>query len=151
MLVMLRPVGPSPTKIADGKLLAWALCSFDIALSSTCLIAPWVYVRIFHPRLAAPQFDLIERTGMLWLMYAVVAGLAATRGETHRGRWFFALAVLRLVEVPTDLLYAHEALGAAWYSRALLVMAPLINLAAGVFFLALSRALEQGRTFDSRS
>jgi hypothetical protein len=31
------------------------------------------------------------------------------------------------------------------------VMAPLINLAAGVFMLALSRALHLGRTFDSRS
>lgn len=150
-LVFLRPIGPSPARIADGKLLSWALCCFDIALGGACVFWPALYAFVIHPNLADPQHDLIQRTGILWLMYASIAGFAATRGEQQRGRWFFVLAVLRLIEVPTDFVYGFVARGAAWYSRVMLFGAPVINLAAGLFLLALARELARGRNFSQRT
>ena len=149
--MLLRPIGPAPGRIADGKLVAWALCCFDIALGGACLVWPSLYALVIHPRLADPQLDLIQRTGMLWLMYTGIAGFAATRGEAQRGRWFFVLGVIRLIEVPTDLLYGVVARGAVWYSRVLLFGAPAINLAAGLFLIALTRELARGRSFSTRS
>ncbi len=150
MLMLLRPVGPAPGRIDDGKLLAWALCGLDVVLGSLCLVWPALFAKVFHPYLLTPQLDLIQRTGMLWLAYAAVAGLAATRGEQHRGRWFAAVGALRLIEVPTDLVYSMVATGAAWYSRLMLVGAPVINLAAGLFLLAVARELNRGRSFSQR-
>jgi hypothetical protein len=149
-VVLLRPVGVAPGRIADGKVLAWALCLLDVVLGTVCLLWPRVFAFFFHPYLATPQLDLIQRTGMLWLAYAVVAGLAATRGEQHRGRWFAAVGVLRLIEVPTDLVYAATASGAAWYSLTMLVAAPVVNLAAGLFLVTLARELSRGRSFSHR-
>jgi hypothetical protein len=150
-VVLLRPLGVAPGRIADGKVLAWALCGLDVVLGTVCLFWPRVFAFFFHPYLATPQLDLIQRTGMLWLAYAAVAGLAATRGEQHRGRWFAAVGVLRLIEVPTDLVYAATASGAAWYSRAMLVAAPAVNLAAGLFLVTLARELSRGRSFSHRA
>jgi hypothetical protein len=145
-LMLLRPIGPDPGRIADGKLLAWALVCLDVVLGGTCVAWPTLYTRIIHPLLAEPQIDLVQRTGVLWLMYATIAAFAATRGETQRGRWFFVLGVVRLIEVPTDVVYGFIAGGAVWYSRLLLFGAPVVNLAAGLFLVALARELAQGRT-----
>jgi hypothetical protein len=149
-LVFLRPIGPSPARIADGKLVSWALCLFDIALGGFCVAWPALFAMVIHPDLAFPQLDLIQRTGVLWLMYAGIAAFAATRGEAQRGRWFFVLGVIRLIEVPTDLLYGVVAEGARWYSRVMLFGAPAINFAAGLFLVLLTRELARGRSFSQR-
>lgn len=119
--------------IEDGRVLSWALCAFDLLLGSIALFAPRWYADIFHPHLADPQFDLIRRMGVIWLMFCAVAAITATRSTRDITRWFQVLAVLRLMEVPADLLYGTIAEGATWWSRALLYSAPPINLAAGLF------------------
>jgi hypothetical protein len=125
--------------IEEGRVLAWALALFDLCLGTVALGWPRLYAEIFHPRLDDPQLDLIRRMGVIWLMFCTVAIITATRHTRTIVRWFQVLAVLRLMEVPADLLYGTLDWGATWWSRALLYSAPPINLAAGIFLYRISQ------------
>lgn len=125
--------------VEEGRVLAWALALFDLCLGTVALFFPRLYGEIFHPHLADPQLDIIRRMGVIWLMFCTVAIITATRHTRSIVRWFQVLAVLRLMEVPADLLYGTLDWGATWWSRALLYSAPPINLAAGIFLYRISQ------------
>lgn len=121
-----------------GIALCWVLCIFDLVLGGAAGFFPTQYVAIFHAELDAPQFELIRRTGMIWLAFSAVALRAATAPAATRARWFLVLAVLRLMEVPADIAYASTMSGTTMFGRALVMVAPPLNLAIGWFLYRLS-------------
>lgn len=133
--------GPSPRAVSVGVLICWGLCIFDLVLGSSAAIWTSLYLDIFHPYLETPQVELVQRTGMLWLAFSAIALRAATAAPARRASWFLVLGVLRLMEVPADVLYAARASGAAWFSVLLIWSAPPLNLGLGGYLYYLSRRL----------
>ncbi len=109
--------------------VCWGLFFFDLILGSIALALPSVYLLVFHPELIHPQVELVRRTGVLWLVFAAVALRAATAKSGHRGEWLRFLALLRLMDVPADIVYAATASGALPLGMGLLWSAPILNLA----------------------
>lgn len=132
---------PSSRALRMGVALCWGLFLFDLILGSVATVWPEIYLGIFHPGLDTPQSDLVRRTGMLWLAFSAVALRAATVAPAGRARWLLVLAVLRLMEVPADTLYAVVMSGASTWSRALIAAAPALNLILGLVLLRLARQL----------
>lgn len=114
--------------------LCWVLFLFDLALGGVAAAWPELYLRVIHPELDVSEVDLIRRTGTLWLAFAVVALRAATVAPAGRGHWFLVLAVVRLLDVPADLVYAATMTGATTFSRLLVLSAVPVNLGLGLYF-----------------
>lgn len=115
---------------------AWlciALSLFDFALGGVAVWRPQLYAQIFHPGLADVPVDFIARTGMTWLFFGVIEAIAAWK---RRPLWFFAVGLLRLMDVPADVAYATLARGASLPSRSAIFLAPLFNLAAGIYLVS---------------
>ncbi|GAB4519338.1 MAG: hypothetical protein Tsb0020_37890 [Haliangiales bacterium] len=124
-----------------GVAVCWGLFGFDLLLGGVATLAPDLYLGLFHPTLDAPQVELVRRTGMLWLAFSAVALRAATAAPTDRARWYLVLAVLRLMDVPADIVYASTITGASRLSLILLGSAPPLNLALGGLLYVLSRRM----------
>lgn len=122
------------------RLLCTGLGVFDFFLGGLAVFFPYVYGAIFHPDLDAPPVDYIVRTGILWLFFCAVE-LRAGAG-TPSGRWIFLVACLRLMDVPADLAYGTLAIGARWWSRGMIYVAPVINLTVGIYLLRASRKVK---------
>jgi hypothetical protein len=134
-----------PSRAAGVALaLCWALFLFDLALGGVAAIWPDLYLRVLHPALDVPQLELVRRTGMLWLAFSAVALRAATATPAARGHWFLVLAVVRLLDVPADVVYALTMTGATTLGRLLVLAAVPVNLGLGVYFYRQSRRLLQG-------
>lgn len=119
--------------------LCWGLFLFDLALGGVAAAWPELYLRVIHPELDVSQVDLIRRTGMLWLGFAAVALRAATVTPDRRGQWLLVLAVVRLLDVPADLVYAATMTGGTTFSRLLVLSAVPVNLGLGLYFYRESR------------
>lgn len=136
---------PSPrAQVGLALAICWALVLFDLALGGVAAFWPELYMRVLHPEMEAAQVDFVRRTGMLWLAFAVVALRAATVAPDRRGHWFLVLAVVRLIDVPADLMYAATMLGGTTASRLLVLSAVPANLFLGFFFYRQSRRLLPG-------
>ena len=110
--------------------LCLGLGLFDVLLGATAVFFPRAYAELFHPHLANPPIDFIARTGCLWLFFATVEFFAFYK---KTALWFFAVGLLRLLDVPADLVYGTLAAGASALSRAAIFFAPPFNLAAGLY------------------
>jgi hypothetical protein len=139
----------SPVEESDGKLACAALCLFDIGLGGLTLFNPELYCRVFHPTLVDPQLDLIQRLGAVWLAFALIAGIAATRRGVNRAPWFLVVAVVRFLEVPADLIYGSVAHGASTLSRVLIYCAPPLNFVAGYYLFYVARELWRRELADT--
>jgi len=127
--------------IALGVALAWGLWLFDLLLGSVATFTPDLYLSIVHPHLEEPQRELIRRTGVLWLGFSFVAIYTATCSPARRARWFLVLGLLRLMEVPADLVYGMAAAGADTLGQVLILSAPPLNLGLGGYLFWLSRRM----------
>lgn len=117
--------------IRQARKLCVGLGVFDLLLGGLATFTPTAYAALFHSNLADPPTDLIVRTGLLWLFFCA-AELRAGLGAVD-SRWLVIVASLRLMDVPADLAYAVLARGAAWYSHAMILMAPPFNLVMAAY------------------
>lgn len=124
--------------------LCWGLFLFDLALGGVAAGWPELYMRVMHPEMDLSQLQFVRRTGMLWLAFSVVALRTATTTPDRRGHWFLILAVVRLIDVPADLVYFATMTGATTLSRLLVLSAVPINLGLGFYFHRVSRRLLPG-------
>ena len=124
----------------NGRLLCWTLTIFDIFLGGITVFFPLLYSQVIHPELSDPPVDIIMRTGVLWLIFAFFQFMAATSKEPEK--WFFAVGIIRLMEVPADILYGTLAIGATAFSRCLIFIAPISNAIMGIFLYKLSEKLK---------
>ncbi len=123
----------------NGRIMCWALTIFDIFLGGVTVFFPLLYSEIIHPELVDPRVDLIVRTGILWLVFAFFQFMAATRKDPEK--WFFGVGIIRLMEVPADIIYGSIAIGATLFSRLLIFIAPVSNALMGIFLFLLSKKL----------
>ncbi len=119
--------------VPSGRFICWVLVGVDIYLGGLATFFPQNYASIFHPNLASPPVDFIVRTGILWLMFLVFQLCGALSKDPRK--WFFAVGLIRLMEVPADLVYSQLALGATDFSRFLIIGAPVLNGIIGVLLL----------------
>lgn len=120
-------------------IICLALSLFDLALGGMAVWKPLLYARFFHPDLAAPPLDFIARTGAIWLFFGVIEALAAWKQDPV---WFFAVGLLRLMEVPADFVYATMAIGTPLAPRCVLFFAPFINFPLGVYLVTRIRGIK---------
>ena len=99
----------------NGRLICWILVIVDIFLGGTAIFFPLLYSQIFHPELINPPIDFIVRTGVLWLIFALFQLIAAISKEPEK--WFFLVGMIRLMEVPADIIYSILAIGSPPLSR----------------------------------
>lgn len=132
----------SRTTVGLALALCWALVLFDLALGGVAAVWPELYLRVMHPETDVVQLELVRRTGMLWLAFAAVALCAATVAPERRGHWFLILAVVRLLDVPADVMYAVTMTGATTLSLLLVLAAVPANLGLGLYFYLVSRRLQ---------
>jgi len=126
-----------------GKIVCMVLVVVDLVLGGTAVFFPYSYAEIFHPGLTTPPIDFIVRTGILWLGFAFFQGVAAFSKNPQR--WFFVVSILRLMDVPADIIYGILAMGATMISRIMIWSAPLLNTLFGLYLLTLSQRLKEGR------
>jgi len=120
--------------IAQTRFLTGPLCLFDVALGVVAVLFPHTYLQLFHPRAPVETTGLLGRAGIFWLGYAVVQGLAF-----FSYKWLpesvLVVGVLRLIEVPADLVYVSHGSGFGYFGHAALVVCPAFNLLAGSWLL----------------
>jgi dihydroflavonol-4-reductase len=121
-----------------GRPLLIGLALFDVVLGGTAVLLPSYYIDLLHPEWVvvhpqSPTYWLV-RMGMLWLFFAAVEGVAAIRPAC----WpllVLIVGVLRLMDVPADLLYFAHADDLGALGRFGLLFAPAFNLCAGLYLL----------------
>jgi hypothetical protein len=124
-----------------GRGICWVLAAIDAALGAGATFFPATYLAVVHPGLAAPQYpyDWVVRTGILWLAFFVLELAGALSAAP--AKWFFCVALLRLMEVPADVAYGLLARGSTEASRLLILAAPAGNAVAGAALLMVSRVM----------
>jgi len=107
------------------------LCLFDIALGISAVFFPHFYMKLIQPTASDDPAYLLQRTGTLWLCFAVCEGIAFFRYRRFP-EWVLIVAALRLIDVPADLVYwlRDEALDT--FGDFSLLFAPAYNSVAGV-------------------
>lgn len=127
-----RPDAPRALRVVLG-----GLAVMDLWLGLVALVFPETYVGTMHPEWVGFRGDglsvLVRRTGMLWLGFAVVQGIAAL-DPAGRPAWVLVAGTFRLLDVPADGVYflsAGSLSTTGWYG---LLLAPVFNLVVGVWF-----------------
>ena len=123
----------------NGRLICWVLVLVDIFLGGSAVFFPYFYAELLHPGLTNPPIDFIIRTGILWLFFMVVQLRAATSKDPKK--WFFAVAILRIMDIPADIAYGILALGATTMSQLMILSAPVINTLCGIYLYRLSEKM----------
>jgi hypothetical protein len=119
--------------------LCWALAALDLLLGGSAALFPATYLQLVHPHLPPSKYPVewVVRTGGLWIVFSIVEAIAAR--SPAAAKWFFTVAILRLMEVPADVVYGVLARGASEASRLAIFIAPVANAAAGMYLLAAAR------------
>lgn len=110
------------------------LVILDIVLSTTCLLYPETWFRIFH---GAPYIDpqgLLKRTGAVWVAFTLLQLIAVFRWEKSPW-WLVLIAGVRLTELFSDWTYMYVAQSMTTMGRIGLFIAPPGNLAFGWFLV----------------
>ncbi|MBI4361950.1 MAG: hypothetical protein HY558_02120 [Euryarchaeota archaeon] len=126
-------VSPSMARVICG-----ALAILDVGLGGGALLAPGLYMGMVHPEAPGDPVYLLRRTGALWLMFALFQAIAFLRGPREPG-WFLGVGVLRLVEVPADMVYLATAPGLSLFGTLAIGGAPPLNLLVGLLLVSAGR------------
>lgn len=114
------------------------LTLFDIGLGISALVFPKMYMRLMHPHADGVHppatSSFLARTGLLWLVFALVQG-GASIDPTERPELVLVAGAFRLLDVPADIGYLLSADDLGWLGKAGLVAAPLFNLGVGAFLV----------------
>ncbi|MBI5367587.1 MAG: hypothetical protein HZA54_11160 [Planctomycetes bacterium] len=115
--------------------LTGPLALFDLCLGGAALLLPGLYLSLLHgPDLADAEF-LLRRTGALWLVFAAAEALACAVPR-RVPESVLAVAVLRLMDVPADLVYVFAAPSLTLLGRIGIAISPPINLVIGLLLLS---------------
>ena len=111
---------------------------FDIGLGVCALVFPKLYLKLMHPHAGGVHppatSSLLARTGLLWLFFALVQGVASL-DPVERPELVMVAGALRLMDVPADIGYLLSADDLGWLGKAGLVAAPLFNFGVGAMLV----------------
>lgn len=110
------------------------LALFDLGLGGTAAFAPGLYMRLMHtPDPGAGHF-MLQRTGVLWLVFALCQAIACV-APRRLPQVVLVVAALRLMDVPADLVYLATTAPVTAFGWLSLLTVPVINAAVGGFLL----------------
>jgi hypothetical protein len=121
------------------KYLLLGLAAWDVLLAYVAIARPEQWFRIFH---GAPHLDpqaLLQRTGAIWVAFALLQGIAAFR-FTRATWWLPLVAGVRWTELFSDWTYVAMADSVTARGLVSLVLAPPINLVLGIYLMKVYRA-----------
>lgn len=113
------------------RMIIGPLAVFDLLLGGFTLFFSGDYLRLMQPQAMHDPIYLLLRTGTLWLCFGVLEGIAFF----VCWRWpegVLSIAVIRLIEVPADLVYFFTDAGLGALGRFGLLFAPAFNLTVGI-------------------
>lgn len=110
------------------------LAVFDYFLSFVTLFAPDFYMQVMHGSGANENIFMLQRTGVLWLAYAVVQTVAFINPQRFHLS-VLIVAAFRLVEVPADPVYLLTSKHVSPLGTFGLIFAPLFNLTVGTLLM----------------
>lgn len=114
------------------------LAVFDLGLGLIASLWPDVYGSLMHGPLHPDADFMIRRTGVLWLFFSLCEGVAFA-GVVRWPATLLAVAVLRLMDVPADIVYGVASPALTALGRSSLIFSPIFNLAVGLFLLGVWR------------
>ncbi|MBU4175809.1 MAG: hypothetical protein KKB90_00225 [Actinobacteria bacterium] len=123
------------------KLICMGLALFDILLGGLTVLKPRWMMRILTPGEEPAGEALLRRSGTTWLFFALVQAWAAMDNENPTA--LRAVSVLRLQDVPTDLVWLRSGSGFGWFGKFSLILAPTFNFAVGCFLAQVARRIEK--------
>ena len=133
--------------LQKARSLLAGLSMFDIGLGGKAAFKPRSYLELMH-RLTAGEAStgtetFVRRTGALWLFFAALEGLAAAQPTPEVA---FVVGVLRLMEVPADIVYGKRSKELTTFGKVGLVVSPIFNAVSGAFLVHIgSRAMRARR------
>lgn len=122
------------THISRTRFLTGPLAVFDLCLGATAIFFPGFYMSIMHFHGSAQHYYMLQRTGVLWLFFALCQGLSFVFAEKIPVL-VFLVGMLRLMEVPADPVYLLTSRDLTLFGKFALMFAPVFNLFAGSFLI----------------
>jgi hypothetical protein len=114
------------------RLTLGALVVIDVVLGGIAVFWPRLYMDWVHPGAPDDPRYLLQRSGMIWLGYLAVQVLALIRLK-RTPEWVLSVAILRLIEVPADILYLFVGTGIGSWGTIGLTVTPIFNAVVGLF------------------
>ncbi len=116
------------------RLITGPLTVFDIFLGLFALLMPTSYMSLMHLPSMTSCYFMLQRTAMLWLFFATVQ-LIAFIYPKRLHMFVFLVGMLRIMEVPADILY-YFTTGTTFYGN-MIILAPLLNTIVGSLLIYL--------------
>ncbi len=120
------------------------LVILDIVLSTTCLLSPETWFKVFHN---APYVDpqgLLKRTGAVWVAFTLFQLIAVFRWEKQPW-WLVLIAGVRLTEIFSDWVYIYVSQSMTTFGWIGLFVSPPTNLLFGWFLVRSYRKIMRDR------
>ncbi|MBI2889170.1 MAG: hypothetical protein HYY13_00115 [Nitrospirae bacterium] len=96
---------------------------------------PTLYFQLMHGDGPGTDLFMVQRTGVIWLFFSLCEGAAFARAE----RWpslVAAVGLLRIMDVPADIVYLFTANSLTTLGAASLTTAPIFNGVVGILLLS---------------
>lgn len=120
------------------RVLLGLLALWDIVLAFGSIVLPEIVMGLIWPTAGENARVMLQRTGFIWLFFALAQGAAGWRPVPIRLR---LVAVLRWMDIPADLVWFFLADGLTTLGTITIGGFPLVNLILGwTFWSAANRA-----------
>lgn len=111
---------------------------FDTVLGPGSLVFPSAYFSIMHTTETALSSGLMQRTAVIWTVFAAVEWYAFVRPRAAAA--IALVAAFRFMDIPADLVYFLSAKDLSTIGGPVLIIAVLANTTGGLVFWRASRA-----------
>lgn len=125
------PLHP-PLQFPRARFILGGLAIFDLLLGSLVFFFPKIYLELIQPAAASNPGYMLLRTGTLWLCFGI-AETIAWYYVTRVPEVMLVISVIRLIEVPADIVYRLNDPSLNAFGKFDLLLAPIFNLAVGSF------------------
>ena len=128
---------------AQVNLFLIGLILLDVALSTLALFFPGFWFHNFHDLPYVDPAGLLRRTGMVWVAFTLLQGLALWRWR-RESWWLVLIAGVRFTELFSDWMTIYIAQQMTLRGTIELAISPPANLLFGLVLIATYRRLESG-------
>ena len=141
-MIRARWKGRMLNDIRSSRYITGPLAILDLGLGGVALAFPDIYLDIMHT--GTDGAFMLQRTGVLWLFFCLCQ-LVAFLYPARLPMFVFLVGMLRLMDVPADIVYHVTSPGVTAFGRFGLVAAPIFNIVAGTCLILFWHRHETGR------
>ena len=120
--------------IRSSRYITGPLVILDLGLGGVALAFPDLYLGIMHT--GTDGAFMLQRTGVLWLFFCLCQ-LVAFLYPARLPMAVFLVGMLRLMDVPADIVYHVTSTGVTVFGRFGLIAAPVFNILVGTYLVLL--------------